>query len=236
MRTTIALLAALASSASAGFTAGAAGFSYSAVMTDNTNVQITIMGKPAAGDWIGLGIPADPAKPSMESSELILVYATGTTVNMILGHGAAGPTFSAAASSQTEVTLDAAKSSVAADGTITAVFNRPMTGSVVPPATTASNILMTASSYLYATGPMSGSTPQRHSDNGVVRNVNLFGSDAMPGMTGMSSSPSSTVAPPVRNTAPVSTAAPTTTKNAAMPKAVAAGSLGAAMVVAALFV
>ncbi|KAJ3108115.1 hypothetical protein HDU96_007693 [Phlyctochytrium bullatum] len=193
------VLAAALNGVNAAFTAGS-GFTYTGVITGN-NVQITISGKVDTGSYIALGVPRQDAA-AMVGSDMYIAYASGSSVTVLEGSGTSNGGKGFGAATTPTITMVPTMSSLS-NGTLTAVFTKPLAG---PNGVAIKDGTMT---YLWATGRMNGNTPTKHTAKGVSSNVNLIGAATTSGGSGVGGAGGTTATAGVAAT----TAANTTTKS-----------------------
>ncbi|KAI9333539.1 hypothetical protein DFJ73DRAFT_49363 [Zopfochytrium polystomum] len=169
--------------AATGFTAG--GFNFYASIPNAGNALVCMSGPLAASNWVAIGFPADPNNPGMIGAEIVLAYpntdSVANPVNLLHGAGTSSSgiqTFTRIPSTATdkEVVLSTENSSYRS-GNIVACFIRPFnaTSALVTGATFSPvNLTQTATSYIWATGPMTNGAPAKHTSNDVVTGASLF--------------------------------------------------------------
>ncbi|KAJ3217767.1 hypothetical protein HDU67_007322 [Dinochytrium kinnereticum] len=180
--TLLALVVAAASPSLAAVATADGSITYSAVLSGST-VQITIKGPVAADGYIALGIPNQSA-PVMAGADMYVAYPMSSGATVIEGAGANTGSKNFAASSTSTISVVTASScdgyfvligSGYANGILTAVFTRPVTGG------TGLTVADGQMAFLWATGKMGASGPTKHTAKGVIRG-NIVGASTGAGV------------------------------------------------------
>ncbi|KAJ3328647.1 hypothetical protein HDU76_009562 [Blyttiomyces sp. JEL0837] len=189
------LLTALTTQTLAAFTDTAnLGITYQATSLGSNKAQICITAKNIDNStWIGLGVPADAAKPIMLGADIVIVYANSSDasgVSVLHGYGITekgeNDVEDLSVGGDDEVDVAGMKSSYK-NNVLTACFTRPMT---IPAPTgnatefTPRNISDSVTNFIWATGKMVDGDAEQHTMKGSIKNVNLFGDLAAASTTG----------------------------------------------------